>query len=135
MSNTEKASPHGTQETSLWAMLSGMIVHPVRSIVPPWSWKAAAFMAVLRAVTFFATNIRNGERVAFRAMLVEGAYAVFAAGLAGAISQQLRQAEPLAATLVVILLALPGFFVTGQLCVHKAAHTPTLPEVSSHLSC
>lgn len=126
LSKTANASLIAARPTGLWPTLAGMITHPLQSIVPPWSWKAAVFTAVLRGLTFFATNIRSGERVAFRAMLVEGAYAVFAAGLAGAISQQLRKTEPLAATLAVVLVALPGFFVFGQLAVHKAAHTPHL---------
>ena len=126
LSNLSNASPPLGQSKRLPAALAAMVTHPVQSIVPPWSWKAAVFTAVLRGLTFFATNLRSGERVALHAMLVESAYAVFAAGLAGAISQQLRKTEPLGATLAVVLLALPGFFVLGQLAVHKAAHTPHL---------
>ena len=103
-----------------------MLRHPVRSIVPPWSWKAATFTPLVRAASFYVTNLRNGERVALHAMLVEGAYAIFAAGLAGAISQQLRHTEPLLPTLAIILIGLPGVFVVGQFLMHRAAHTPNV---------
>src|ERR1700742_3155508 len=103
----------------LGATLLEMLQHPIQSIVPPWSWKAAAFTALFRAATFFVMNLQSGERVALQAMLVEASYAIVAAGLAGAVSQQLRNAEPLMPTLTVVLVALPAFFVGGQLLVHK----------------
>jgi hypothetical protein len=115
-----------TPSESLGDTLAHMFRHPVLSIVPPWSWKAAAFTALVRATTFFLTNLRSGERTALHAMLVEGAYAIFAAGLAGAISQQLRHTEPLLPTLAIVLVGLPGVFVVGQFLVHHAAHTPNV---------
>ena len=110
--------------TDLRKTLIAMLRHPLRSIVPPWSWKAAAFSATLRALTFFATNLKSGQHVALRAMWVEAAYAIVATGLAGAISQQLRRTRPLWATLMVVLVGLPGVFVVGQAIVHNVAHTP-----------
>jgi|GEM_PF-1972427 len=108
----------------LWQTLHGMLMHPVQSIAPPWSWKAAVFSAALRASSFFAINLRGGKETAVRAMAIEAAYAIFAAGLFGAVSQQLRRTKPLGATLVVVLLGLPALFVLCQGLVHKAAHTP-----------
>jgi hypothetical protein len=113
-----------TIPADLWTILRRMVRNPVQSIAPPWSWKAAIFSSVLRASTFFAINLRGGRQIAIRAMIVEAAYAIFAAGLVGAVSQQLRKARPLWATLSVVLLGLPGIFVLGQSCVHRAAHTP-----------
>jgi hypothetical protein len=110
--------------TDLRKTLLNMIKNPIRSIVPPWSWKAAAFSATLRAMTFFVTNLKAGERMALRAMWVEAFYAIIAAGLAGAISQQLRRSKPLWATLSIILVCLPGVFVIGQAGIHAIAHTP-----------
>ena len=112
--------------TNLRKTLVAMLRHPLQTLVPPWSWKAAVFSAVLRALTFFATNLKGGERVALRAMWVEAAYAIVAAGLAGAISQQLRKTEPLWATMLVVLGGLPAVFVLGQLLVHSVAHTPRI---------
>jgi hypothetical protein len=115
---------HPDASTDLRKTLVGMIKSPIRSIVPPWSWKAAVFSAALRALTFFVTNLKAGERMALRAMWVEAAYAIIAAGLAGAISQQLRRTKPLWATLLVVLVGLPGVFVIGQAGIHALAHTP-----------
>jgi hypothetical protein len=112
--------------TDLWETLIRMIKNPIRSIVPPWSWKAAVFSATLRALTFFVTNLKSGQRMALRAMWVEAVYAIFAAGLAGAISQQLRRTKPLWGTLLVVLVGLPGIFVIGQAGIHAIAHTPRI---------
>jgi hypothetical protein len=82
--------------------LKQMLRSPVKTLVPPWSWKAAAFSAVLRSAAFFVTNIHSGRWQATKAMLVEAVFAVFAGGLIGAISQQLRRAKPLWATAVLV---------------------------------
>ena len=103
-----------------------MLRHPIRTIVPPWSWKAAAFSALLRALAFFATNLRSGEREATKAMLVEAVFAIFASGLVGAISQRLRDAEPLWATALLVWAGLPGVLLLGQAGVHHLAGTPHL---------
>ena len=71
-------------------------------------------------------NLQSGERVALYAMLIEGYYAILAAGLSAPVSQQLRNAKPLLPTVTVVLIALPVFFVVGQPLVHKIAHTPHL---------
>lgn len=112
--------------TELAQALLDMIRNPIRTIVPPWSWKAAAINAVLRALTFFATNLKSGEREATKAMLVEAVFAVFAGGLIGAVSQQLRRAEPLWATVLLVWAGLPGLMLLGQIEVHRVAHTPHL---------
>jgi hypothetical protein len=43
--------------TNLRSALQAMFRHPLRTLVPPWSWKAAALTAAVRAVAFFATNL------------------------------------------------------------------------------
>lgn len=78
----------------------------------------------MRALAFFATNLRSGAREATKAMLVEAVFAVFAAGLIGAISQQLRKAKPLWATALLVWAGLPGVMLLAQLGVHHLAHTP-----------
>src|ERR1700684_1839401 len=106
--------------------LKQMLRSPVKTLVPPWSWKAAAFSAVLRSATFFVTNIHSGRWQATKAMLVEAVFAVFAGGLIGAISQQLRRAKPLWATAVLVWVGLPGLMILAQLAVHRMAGTPHL---------
>ncbi len=115
-----------SEPTNLWDTLGNMLTHPIRTIVPPWSWRAALFTAIFRALTFFVTNLAAGEKAALRAMAVEFAFAIVAGGLAGAVSQQLRRSEPLSATLLFIAGILPGTFVVVQLALHKLAHTPRL---------
>ena len=104
--------------------LRKMLRHPIRTIVPPWSWKAAAFTAVCRALAFFVMNLRSGEHAATKAMLLEAVFAIFAGGLVGAISQYLRRAEPLWATAFIVVLALPGVMLLAQAGVHRLARTP-----------
>jgi len=108
----------------LYSALRQMLHSPLRTIVPPWSWKAATFSAVLRAATFFWSNLSSGREEAFRAMLLEAAYAVFAAGLVGAVSQRLRGSRPVWITCVIVWLCLPGIMVALQLVLHRLAHTP-----------
>lgn len=108
----------------LRSALSAMLRDPIRTIVPPWSWKAAACSAVVRALAFFATNLQSGRTAATKAMLIEAAYAVLAGGLIGAVSQQLRRARPLWATGLLVCVVLPALMTFAQLAVHHVAKTP-----------
>ena len=114
------------REEDLSHALREIVLHPERSLLPAWSWKAAGMSALLRAATFFATNLRAGRYDAVRAGLVEAVFAVFAAGLLGAISQRLRLAKPIWATALVVWLAMPLGMLLAQFGVHKLAHTPHL---------
>ena len=113
-------------ETELRNALRDILLHPVRALVPAWSWKAAGVSALLRAATFFATNLRAGRFDAVRAGLVEAVFAVFAAGTMGAVSQKLRLAKPVWATGLVVWFAMPFTMLLAQAGVHKLAGTPHL---------
>ena len=115
--------PTSSPPTDLSKALPEMIRRPIRTIVPPWSWKAAACTATVRALAFFVTNLQSGRWEATKAMLVEAVYAVFVGGLIGAISQHLRRARPLWATGLLICVALPGAMTLAQLGVHHLADT------------
>ena len=104
--------------------LTDMLRSPLRTLVPPWSWKAAAFSAIVRATAFFVTNLKSGGATATKAMIIEAVFAVFAGGLIGAISQQLRRAKPLWATALLVWFGLPAVMVFAQLGVHHVARTP-----------
>ena len=104
--------------------LSSLILRPRTTILLAWSWKAAAISAILRATTFFATNLRSGGHEALRAALVEAVFAIFAAGLMGAISQRLRAARPVWATLLIVSFLMPGLMFFAQRALHQAAATP-----------
>lgn len=107
-------------------MLKEMILRPIQTLVPPWSWKAAIFGSLLRSATFFTVNLRSGPKQAIRAMVVEAVFATIALGLIGAISQQLRKAEPLWATIGVVWLGMPAVMTLAQFGLHRAVHTPHL---------
>ena len=90
--------------------LRDIVREPFRTLVPPWSWKAAAFAASMRGAAFFATNLQAGRGEATKALVVEAVFAIFAGGLIGAISQHLRNAEPLWATAAVVLDRFAGHY-------------------------
>ncbi len=104
--------------------VAAILRSPLRTLIPPWSWKAAAFNAVVRALGFFATNLRSGHSAAIKAMLLEAVYAIFAGGLIGAVSQHLRRAKPLWATALLICVGLPVAMTLAQVAVHHIAGTP-----------
>ena len=106
--------------------LHEMVVHPVCTLVPPWSWKAAAFTATVRGLAFFVTNLPSGRKEATKALIVEAVFALFAGGAIGAISQQLRRAEPVWATAAVVWIGMPGVMLLAQSGVHRLAKTPHL---------
>ena len=116
------SSPSSPPE-DLRQALRAMVRSPLQTLVPPWSWKAAVFTAAVRAAAFFASNLRSGEKRATEAMLVEAAFAIFAGGLIGAISQHLRRARPAWATGVVLCVVLPGVMTVAQAGVHRMAKT------------
>lgn len=106
--------------------LREMLRAPIHTLVPPWSWKAAAFAATVRGLAFFTTNLRAGRGEATKALVVEAVFAFVTGGLIGAISQQLRKAEPVWATAIVVWIGLPGIMLLVQTGVHRLAHTPHL---------
>ncbi len=110
---------------SLRTALQAMLAHPF-GLLRDWNWKAAAISALLRAGIFLAVNLRAGTGSAIKAMLVEAAYATVAAGLAGAVTQRLRHAEPRRQTAAIVWLALPSLLLLAQLLLHHAMGTPRL---------
>jgi hypothetical protein len=108
----------------LYSALRDIAYRPVKTLVPPWSWKAAALSALLRGITFFVGNLRSGHQPALQAMTVEAVFAIFTAGLIGAVSQRLRASQPVWQTAAIVCLGLPALMVVAQLGVHRAAHTP-----------
>jgi hypothetical protein len=126
MAAAETARAKVAKDDDLGDALREMVLHPQRSLLPAWSWKAASMSAVLRAATFFGTNLRAGRYDAIRAGLVEAVFAIFAAGLLGAASQRLRLSQPAWATALVVWLLLPLAMLLAQFGVHTLAGTPHL---------
>ena len=122
--SAEKMREYGCDEdTKLGAELLEMVSHPRRCLLPAWSWQAALWSALFRAAVFYWTNLRAGREAAMRAGLIEVVFAVFAAGLLGAVSQRLRLARPMWATVILVWLLLPAVMLLAQFGVHQAAHT------------
>lgn len=122
MEETAKSSP----PEELGEALRAIAKSPFKTLVPPWSWKAAVFTGILRALAFFLMNLRSGEWAATKALVVEGVFAVFAGGLIGAVSQFLRKAKPLWATALLVWAGLPAVMLLAQAAVHLVARTPHL---------
>ncbi len=115
--------PSSIPPADLFQALQEMARNPLRTIVPPWSWKAAACTAAVRATAFFVSNLKSGDKQAAKALLVEAAFAIFAGGLIGAISQHLRRAKPVWATALLLCIVLPGVMTLAQAGVHHIAKT------------
>jgi hypothetical protein len=115
----------------LYSALRDIVFRPVKTLAPPWSWKAAALSALLRGIMFFVGNLRSGHRHALQAMMVEAVFAIFAAGLIGAVAQRLRASQPVWETAAIVCLGLPALMVVAQLGVHRAAHTPQVRVLAS----
>lgn len=111
---------------TLSSALRAIAFHPWSNLVGLWNWKTAGLSALLRAVTFLATNLRAGSHKAVRAMLVEAVFAILAAGTLGAVTQRLRATRPFAATALTVWLGLPTLLVAAQTAVHRLAGTPHL---------
>src|ERR1700712_1141214 len=122
----EKSPVRSYADRKLAVSLREIALHPWRTLMPVWSWKAAGWSALLRAVTFFLTNLRAGRMHAVRAGFVEAFFAIFAAGVIGAVSQRLRSAKPIWATAIVVWLAMPMLMLLVQSAVHTFAGTQNL---------
>jgi hypothetical protein len=113
----------GSSQESLGEATADLFRRPLFNLVRTWSWKAALISAMLRAGTFFVTNLHAGKHKALEAMLVEAVFAIFVAGLMGAVSQRLRAAQPPWATFTFVCLAMPLLLLLTQTAVHHAAGT------------
>ena len=112
-----------TPEESLQSALHDLLEDPIGSVLLAWNWKAAMVSALLRAGTFFLSDLHAGRHQAVRAGVVEACFAIVAAGLLAAITQRLRSARPVWATAMFVWLGLPLLLVPLQALVHRLAGT------------
>lgn len=110
---------------SLPSALHAIARRPV-ALLRHWNWKTAAFSALLRGAMFLIINLHAGQGRAVRAMVVEALYAISVSGLAGALTQRLRHAQPLRQTALIVLLGIPVMVLSGEALVHAALGTPRL---------
>jgi hypothetical protein len=118
----------GTETTggseTLGAALADIARRPVTNLVGAWNWKTAMVSVAIRAALFFTTNLRAGPESALRASLVEAGFAIFAAGLLGAVTQRVRHGRPVWATGGFVWLGVPVMLLAMQSTVHHAFGTP-----------
>jgi hypothetical protein len=115
----------------LYSALRDIVFRPVKTLAPPWSWKSGALSALLRGITFFIGNLRSGHQHALQTMMVAAVFAIFAAGLIGAVLQRLRASQPVWETAAIVCLGLPALMVVAQLGVHLAGTHPAVGVLAS----
>lgn len=103
-------------------VLTEILRHPL-ALLRGWNWKAASFSAILRSFFFLFSNLHGAHHAAAKAMLTEFVYGTFAAGVAGAVIQRLRHAEPIRKTAIVVWLGVPLVLLTAQASVHRVMGT------------
>jgi hypothetical protein len=64
-------------------------------------------------------------------MMVAAVFAIFAAGLIGAVLQRLRASQPVWETAAIVCLGLPALMVVAQLGVHLAGTHPAVGVLAS----
>jgi len=117
---------HTSSPASLASALREVARQPVHTLLEAWNWKAAATSAMVRGSIFLATNLHAGPVSAIRALLVEGVFATFASGTLGAVTQRVRKAHPLWATMLFIWAALPVVMIAAEYAVHRLAGTTNM---------
>ncbi len=123
---TQDASSGGAATPRLSRAVLALVRHPVRRLLLRWNWKSALLSAAIRATIFFSITLTAGTGRAVKAMLVEAVYAALASGFYGAITQNLRNAQPQWMTGLLLSVLLPLGFLLAQYAVHWAVGTPRL---------
>jgi hypothetical protein len=117
-----RTAPPPTVGAVLWRLLR----HPVQQLLRRWNWKAALLSACLRGTLFFAATLKAGPRAALSALLIEAAFYAVVSGFYGALLEALRQAQPVWAATLTVMLLLPTFNHTLEFTLHWLGGTPQL---------
>ncbi len=118
--------PYASSSDTLLTALRDVARRPARTLLDAWNWKAAASSALVRGGIFLASNAHAGAFVALRTLFVEAVFAIFASGALGALTQRVRKARPLWATMIFIWAVLPIAMLLAELTVHRLSGTPHL---------
>jgi hypothetical protein len=108
------------------AALSELVLHPVQTFFYRWNWKAALLSALLRVPLFLFATLRQGLQAISIAVLVEAAYSAATSGCYGAFVQKLRNARPVWASGLLILVILPGLLLWFDYLLHFYTRMPNL---------
>jgi hypothetical protein len=119
-------SPQLPGVPDLRVVLRELLLHPVRSFVSCWNWKAAILSCILRVPIYVATTFKFGWRAITVAGLVEAMFAACVAGVYAALTQAIRYAEPQSMVGAILLIALPGITLAFDALIHYVMQTPNL---------
>ena len=108
------------------AALQGLALHPVQTFIYSWNWKAALLSVMLRAPIFLLATLHHGLRAMTIAVLGETLYSAAISGCYGAFVQKLRNARPLWASGLLILVVLPGVLLWFDYLLHLYSGMPNL---------
>jgi hypothetical protein len=118
--------PYASSSDTLFSALRDVARRPARTLLDAWNWKAAATSALVRGGIFLASNAHAGVFIALRTLLIEVAFAIFASGTLGALTQRVRKARPLWATMIFVWAVLPVAMLVAEYAVHRLSGTPHL---------
>jgi hypothetical protein len=111
---------------TLGAAVWRILARPYETLILTWNWKSAMFSSILRALLFLFANLAAGWRAATGAMVAEFLYRGISAGFYGAITQALREAEPVWAAGLVAMIIVPVVSHTIEFEIHHLRRTPKI---------
>ena len=106
--------------------LSDLALHPAQTFFHSWNWKAALLSAALRAPIFLVATLRRGIEAISVAVLVEAVYSAAISGCYGAFVQKLRNARPIWASGLLIVVIMPGVLFWLDYLLHLYTAMPNL---------
>jgi hypothetical protein len=106
--------------------LADLALHPVRTFFYSWNWKSALLSATLRAPIFLLATLRRGLEAISVAVVVEAVYSAAISGCYGAFVQKLRNARPIWASGLLIVVVLPGVLLWVDYLLHLYTGMPNL---------
>lgn len=107
-------------------VLAGLAMHPKRSFVDSWNWKAASLSVFLRAPIYMIATVRHGLQAVALAGLVEGIFSAAFAGVYASFTEAIEGANPQWVVGLLLLVALPAVALVMDAFVHYFAGTPNL---------
>jgi hypothetical protein len=101
-------------------------VHPARTFFYSWNWKSALLSVTLRAPIFLIATLRRGLEAMSIAVVVEALYSAAISGCYGAFVQKLRNARPVWAAGMLIVIVMPAIVFCFDYLLHLATAMPNL---------
>lgn len=98
------------------------LVHHPAQIITRWNWKTAVMGAIVRGSFYFTVYqvSRQGWLVTLTAVAVEFAFRFLTTGVAGALVQSFRKAQPTWLSYLIVSILLPAFSHTVEFLTHFA---------------